>query len=178
MAILKVSRMGHPVLRQKAASLTADQLRHPRTQQLIDDMVETMLDYEGIGLAAPQVFQPLRLAVLGVPEAGPEEIPLTVVVNPDWLQRSAEQVDGFEGCLSIPELRGRVPRSARVGVRALDRQGRPFELQAGGLFARVLQHEIDHLDGILFLDRMKDLSTLAFLEEHRRYWARQEEEEE
>ncbi|MBI2502339.1 MAG: peptide deformylase [Candidatus Latescibacteria bacterium] len=171
MAILKVSRMGHPVLRQKTKPLAPDQI--PGVQQLIDDMVETMADYEGVGLAAPQVFQPLRLTVLGYPDAdpeNPEDLPLTVLINPEWVSLSEEKELGYEGCLSIPDIRGQVPRSTRVEVRALDREGKPFSLRAEGFLARVLQHEIDHLDGILFPDRMEDFSTLTFLEEYYRYW--------
>ena len=178
MAILKVSRMGHPVLRQKAKALPPDQVLQPAVQQLIDDMVETMVDCEGVGLAAPQVYQSLRLLVLGYPDADPEnpdDLPLAVFINPEWVAQSAEQELGYEGCLSIPDLRGQVPRATWVEVRALDREGKPFALRAEGFMARVLQHEVDHLDGILFLDRMDDLSTLSFLEEYYRYWHKKEE---
>ena len=142
-------------------------------QRLIDDMIETMIDYEGIGLAAPQVFEPLRLIVLGHPDPNPEDeaaIPLTVLFNPQFTSLSPECIDAWEGCLSIPQLRGVVPRSAAVEVRGYDREGRAVELKAEELFARVLQHEIDHLDGVLFLDRMDDLQTLTFVEEYQRYW--------
>ena len=173
MAILKVSRMGHPVLRHKAREIPPDQIQSLPVQQLIDAMIETMEDYEGIGLAAPQVFQSLRLIVLGRTGAdseSPDAIPLKIFINPEWLDLSEEQEDDWEGCLSIPDIRGVVPRSASVGMRAFDRQGRRFELQVSGLFARVLQHEVDHLDGILFLDRMEDMRTLTFLEEYYRHW--------
>ena len=173
MAIRKVSQMGHPVLRQRAADIPPDQMQSPQMQCLIDDMIETMIDYEGIGLAAPQVFEPLRLIVLGNPDADPEDeaaIPLTVLFNPQFTSLSPEHLDAWEGCLSIPQLRGVVPRSAAVEVRGYDRQGRAVELEAEGIFARVLQHEIDHLDGVLFLDRMDDLQTLTFAEEYQRYW--------
>ena len=173
MAIRKVSRMGHPVLRQRAADIPPDQMQSPQMQCLIDDMIETMIDYEGIGLAAPQVFEPLRLIVLGNPDADPEDeaaIPLTVLFNPQFTSLSPERLDAWEGCLSIPQLRGVVPRSAAVEVRGYDREGSAVELEAEGIFARVLQHEIDHLDGVLFLDRMDDLQTLTFVEEYQRYW--------
>ena len=178
MSILKVSRMGHPVLREKTKTLTPTQVRQPQLQQLIDDMMETMIDYDGVGLAAPQVFQSLRLTVLGYPDADPDDpeaIPLTVLINPEWISLSEEKALGFEGCLSIPEIRGQVPRSISVEVRALDREAKPFTLRTAGFFARVLQHEIDHLDGILFPDRMDDLNSLTFLEEYYRYWHKQEE---
>ncbi|MCC7264166.1 MAG: peptide deformylase [Candidatus Latescibacteria bacterium] len=178
MAILKVSRMGHPVLRQQAQPLTPAQIRQPAFQQLIDDMVDTMVDYEGVGLAAPQVYQSVRLIVLGYPDADPEnpdDLPLTLCINPEWESLSEEKELGYEGCLSIPDLRGLVPRSKAVVVRALDRKGKPFTLKADGFLARVLQHEVDHLDGILFLDRMQDLSSLSFLEEYYRYWHKKED---
>jgi len=142
-------------------------------QHLIDDMIETMIDYEGIGLAAPQVFEPFRLIVLCDPAADPQDeaaIPLPVLFNPQFTTLSPESIDGWEGCLSIPQLRGVVPRSAAVEVRGYDREGSAVELEAEGIFARVLQHEIDHLDGVLFLDRMDDLQTLTFLDEYQRYW--------
>ena len=173
MAIRKVSQMGHPVLRQRAVEIPPAQMQSPQMQRLIDDMIETMIDYEGIGLAAPQVFEPLRLIVLGDPEANPQDeaaIPLIVLLNPQFTTLSPERLDAWEGCLSIPQLRGVVPRSAAVEVRGYDREGRAVELEAEGLFARVLQHEIDHLDGVLFPDRMADLQTLTFLEEYQRYW--------
>ena len=173
MAIRKVSRMGHPVLRQRAAEIPPAQMQSPSMQRLIDDMIETMIDYEGIGLAAPQVFEPLRLIVLGDPAADPQDeaaIPLTVLFNPQFTAQSPERLDAWEGCLSIPQLRGVVPRSAAVEVQGYDREGSAVELKAEGLFARVLQHEIDHLDGVLFLDRMDDLQTLTFVEEYQRYW--------
>ena len=173
MAIRKVSQMGHPVLRQRATEIPPDQMQSPQMQRLIDDMIETMIDYEGIGLAAPQVFEPMRLIVLGHPDADPEDeaaIPLTVLFNPQFTSLSPERLDAWEGCLSIPQLRGVVLRSAAVEVRGYDREGRAVELEAEELFARVLQHEIDHLDGVLFLDRMDDLQTLTFAEEYQRYW--------
>ena len=181
MAIRKVSRMGHPVLRQRAAEIPPAQMQSSQMQRLIDDMIETMIDYEGIGLAAPQVFEPLRLIVLGDPSAelrskpaaDPQDeaaIPLTVLFNPQFTTLSPERIDAWEGCLSIPQLRGVVPRSAAVEVRGYDREGSAVELGAEGIFARVLQHEIDHLDGVLFLDRMDDLQTLTFVEEYQRYW--------
>ena len=173
MAIRKVSRMGHPVLRQRAAELPPAQMQSPSMQRLIDDMIETMIDYEGIGLAAPQVFEPLRLIVLGNPDPDPQDeaaIPLTVLFNPQFTTLSPERIDAWEGCLSIPQLRGVVPRSTTVEVRGYDREGSAVELEAEGIFARVLQHEIDHLDGVLFLDRMDDLQTLTFVEEYQRYW--------
>ena len=178
MAILKVSRMGHPVLRQPAQEIPPEQIANPALQQLIDDMIETMADYEGIGLAAPQVFQLLRLVVLGDPRADledPDAIPLTVLINPRWLEQSAEKAEAWEGCLSIPGIRGVVSRAVSVSLEFLDREGNHLKLCSDDLFARVLQHEIDHLDGFLFLDRMADMRKLAFIEEYHRYWLPPEE---
>ncbi len=149
-----------------AAALTPAQIRQPGLQQLIDDMVDTMVDYEGVGLAAPQVYQSVRLIVLGYPDAdpdNPDDIPLTLCINPEWESLSEEKELGYEGCLSIPDLRGLVPRSKAVAVRALDRRGKPFTLKAEGFLARILQHEIDHLDGVLMLDRMEPADRKAAL---------------
>jgi peptide deformylase len=173
MAILKVARMGHPVLRMRARALDAAELKTPSIQRLIDDMIETMKEYQGIGLAAPQVHESLRLFVAGSTD---EEhgFPLTVVANPDITVVGTETVEDWEGCLSIPEVRGRVPRARQIYVRGLERQGRKIELKMSGFPARVMQHETDHLDGVLFLDRMTSFETLTFLDEFGRYWSREE----
>lgn len=167
--------MGHPVLRAPAEPVAPDEIGSPALQSLIDDLMETMREYDGAGLAAPQVHVPLRVAVFGFesnpryPEAPP--IPLTVLVNPEIVPLDARTEEDWEGCLSVPGLRGRVPRFVRVKVRALDRQGRRFEFEAEGFHARVVQHECDHLDGKLYLDRMASMSSLCFLREFRRYHA-------
>ncbi len=177
MSILRVTRMGHPVLRAQAAEVDPAQIDHPELQRLVDDMIETMVDYEGIGLAAPQVGKSIRLIVVGDPdtvEDDGEGIPLTVLFNPQFVDMSEESVSGWEGCLSIPEVRGVVPRSVEVTVRGYDRLGSSVEFSARDFFARVLQHEVDHLDGTLFLDRMQGLDTLTYLEEYQRYWLAEE----
>jgi len=172
MAVLKVARLGHPVLRQRAQDLAKGQLRSAEVQRLIDDMIETMAEYDGAGLAAPQVHVSLRLSVLEVPaEEGRPEIPLMVFANPVLTPLGEEKTLGWEGCLSVPDLRGRVPRYTKVRLEALDRQGKSFSLEAEGFFARVLQHECDHLDGRVFLDRMEDLGSLTHLAEFERFWA-------
>jgi peptide deformylase len=173
MAILKVARMGHPVLRTRARPLDAAELKTPQIQRLIDDMIDTMKEYQGIGLAAPQVHESVRLFVAGSTD---EEhgFPLTVVANPDITAIGSEVVEDWEGCLSIPEVRGRVPRARQIYVRGLDRQGKKIELKISGFPARVMQHETDHLDGVLFLDRMTSFETLTFLDEFGRYWSREE----
>jgi peptide deformylase len=183
MAILKVARMGHPVLRAKAQALPPSEIKHPRIQQLIDDMFATMREYSGIGLAAPQVHEGLRLFVAGVRAADSgaldlsddADMPFIALINPEITPRGGDALEGWEGCLSIPDIRGLVPRANRVHVQAYDRQGRAIEFEAQGLPARVIQHETDHLDGVLFFDRMATFESLAFNDEYRRYWMDDEE---
>jgi peptide deformylase len=173
MSILKVARMGHPVLRARARALDPAEVRTPAIQKLIDDMFETMREYQGIGLAAPQVHERIRLFVAGV-EGTEQPLPPVVIINPEITPVGRDVEEDWEGCLSIPDIRGRVPRASKVRVRALDRQGRPVELTATDCAARVMQHETDHLDGILFFDRMKSFDSLTFLEEFSRYWSKEE----
>jgi peptide deformylase len=172
MSILKVARLGNPVIRQAARPLGKDEIGSDRVQRLIDDMVETMHEYEGVGLAGPQVHEGLRLAVIEVPaddERSPDAVPLTIVANPVVTPLDGPRVVGWEGCLSIPELRGRVPRLARLRLEALDRHGSPYVIEASGFFARVIQHECDHLDGNVYIDRMTDMRTFTFLREFQRF---------
>jgi peptide deformylase len=172
MAILKVARIGHPVVRTAAEPVPAGSVRSAEIQRLIEDMRETMYEYEGVGLAAPQVHVSLRIAVIEVSEAdgrAKEAVPFTVLVNPVVHPLSPETEEGWEGCLSIPELRGRVDRLTRLRLDARDEKGRPFSLEASGFFARVIQHECDHLDGSVYLDRMKDMQSLSFTREFERY---------
>jgi peptide deformylase len=169
MSILKVSHLGHPVLRQKARTLAVQELATAAMQTLIDNMIETMHEYTGVGLAAPQVHESLLLAV--IESNGPRgEIPLTVLVNPAVTILDNARIDDWEGCLSIPDLRGRVPRYAKLRVDSLDRHGKPQQFVAEGFFARVVQHEFDHLMGNVYLDRMPDFGTLSHLAEFQRYW--------
>jgi peptide deformylase len=169
MSILKVCRLGHPVLRMEAQDLSKDVLRTPSMQTLIDNMMETMVEYNGVGLAAPQIHESLSLAV--IESHGPRgDIPMTVLVNPDVTVLDEELLEDWEGCLSIPELRGRVPRWRKLRVEALDRNGDRIELVAEGFAARVIQHEFDHLMGKVYLDRMRDFKTLTHLAELQRYW--------
>jgi peptide deformylase len=169
---LKVARLGHPVLRQKAHVLSAADIRRPELQQLIDDMIETMHEYQGIGLAAPQVHEGVRLFVAGVEGEG-DDLEVLPFINPVIAPVGDAAAEDWEGCLSIPEIRGVVSRVRDVKVRALDRRGEPFELALKDFPARVVQHELDHLDGVLFLDRMSSFETLTYLEEYGRYWARE-----
>lgn len=177
MSILKVARMGHPVLRARARNLSLNDLKSPLTQKLIDDMIETMIEYHGVGLAAPQVHEDVRLfvAALGGDEGDHDPI---AIINPEITPVGTDIVDDWEGCLSIPDIRGRVPRAKEIRVKALNRQGERIELRASNFSARVIQHETDHLDGILFFDRMKKFDTLTFLDEYSRYWVKNDEEDE
>jgi peptide deformylase len=266
MAILKVARLGHPVLRTKAQPVLVPEIGSPRIQQLIDDMLETMREYQGIGLAAPQVHVSLRIFVAGLrgspsvsetrgasgaavmpvassavvtpavsgaratrgtssaavmpgaPSAAvmpgasgavvmpgasgavvmpgasgavvmpgasgavvmndDHEMPLVVLVNPELSLVPGASEEAWEGCLSVPDMRGRVPRAIGVHARGYDRRGKRIEIVAKGLPARVIQHEYDHLDGILFFDRMPTLATLTFMDEYQRFWAKSEHDEE
>ena len=185
MAILKVARMGHPVLRARARAIDPAAITTPRFQQLIDDMFETMNEYQGVGLAAPQIHESLRLFVAGfAPDGGDDEaaggrrVPMLTVINPEITVVGSAVEEDWEGCLSIPDIRGRVPRARQIVLRAYDRKGRRFELKASGFTARVIQHETDHLDGVLFFDRMKSFETLTFLDEFSRYWTGVGEDEE
>lgn len=174
MAILKIARMGHPVLRRRAARV-ADPTE-PDIARLVEDMLETMEDAGGTGLAAPQVHVPLRVVVFfvsgrraaaadGEEPGGREDVPLTVLINPEIEVLSEETALGPEGCLSVPGLVGQVPRFTRIRYRGVTLSGAPLEREAEGFHARVVQHECDHLDGILYPQRMTDLSLLSFTSE-------------
>jgi peptide deformylase len=173
MSILKVARMGHPVLRAKARPIERSDIKTATVQKLIDDMLDTMMEYHGIGLAAPQVHEGVRLFVASLDprEDGDHDEPY-VIINPEISIVSSDIVEEWEGCLSIPDVRGRVPRAREIKVRALDRQGERLQLSAHDFAARVIQHETDHLDGVLFFDRMRSLESLTFLEEYSRYWTK------
>src|SRR5712671_1479366 len=152
MSILKVARMGHPVLRAKARPLEKAEIRGAVIQKLIDDMIDTMTEYHGVGLAAPQVHEGVRIFVAAL-ESGDEaddDSEIIAIVNPEITVVGADVVEDWEGCLSIPDIRGRVPRAREIKVRAMDRTGARIELSAHDFHARVIQHETDHLDGVLF----------------------------
>jgi peptide deformylase len=177
--ILKVARIGHPVVRSAARDVPAEVLASPDFQHIVDDMVETMHEYDGVGLAGPQVHVALRVAVLEVPasdERAREAVPLTVLVNPVVTPLGEEKDQAWEGCLSIPDLRGVVPRWKRLRLDALDRHGQPYSMEAEGFLARVIQHECDHLDGAVYLDRMEGMRTLSFLREFERFVSAREDE--
>ncbi|MGE3274526.1 MAG: peptide deformylase [Vicinamibacterales bacterium] len=176
MSILKVARMGHPVLRTKTRPVEKGLIKDPAFQKFIDDMMDTMLEYSGVGLAAPQVHEGLRLFVASLDPDGRGEGDPIAIINPEITVVGNDIVEGWEGCLSIPEIRGRVPRALRIKVRALDRNGKSIEIEANDFPARVIQHETDHLDGVLFFDRMTSFESLTYLEEYSRYHARHEDE--
>jgi len=164
--------MGHPVLREKARKVEASEIKSPAFQKLVDDMIETMREYDGIGLAAPQVHEGVRLMVVGIEDGEGEgrRIRVLPVINPELAPVGKDTAEGWEGCLSIPNMRGRVLRHEKVVLKGLDRRGNRMELDLQGYPARVAQHEADHLDGILFVDRMESLETLTYLEEFSKFW--------
>jgi len=180
MAILKIARMGHPVLSEPAKPVVDPQA--PEIRQLISDMVETMHDAGGTGLAAPQVHVPLRLVVFTVSEGRAAEkdgaaeaaVPLTVLVNPEIVPLDESESLGWEACLSVPDLAGLVPRWQRIRYSALQPDGSRIAREAEGYHARVVQHECDHLDGILYPQRMRDLKQLTFVSELRHRQAPEE----
>lgn len=164
MSILKVARMGHPVLRRVADAVPAERIRTPEFQKFCDDLLETMVEQEGVGLAAPQVHESVRVVVFEFDEdVGPMWL-----INPVVTPTTETKVAGYEGCLSIPEMRGRVERFDGVRVECLDRDGEPLAFVAEGWAARIVQHECDHLDGVLYLDRA-DPRSMAFLPEYKKY---------
>ena len=165
MAILKIARMGHPILRTRAQE--APDPTAPEIVQLVENMIETMHDANGTGLAAPQVHVPLRVVVFTVyPERNNGQgVPLTVLINPEIEPLSDEKEPGWEGCLSIPAMMGEVPRFTHIRYSAYDLNGERFEREAHGFHARVVQHECDHLDGVLYPQRIEDMSRFGFTEE-------------
>jgi len=172
MAILKVSRLGNPVLRKATEAIPKEAITSAEVQRLITDMIDTMHEYEGVGIAAPQVHVSKQLAVIEVKSdmRSDRPIPLTILVNPRITAMSKETTDDWEGCLSVNDLRGRLPRAKWVDVEAFTRKGERIKFHAEGFFARVVQHECDHLAGKVFLDRMPNLATLSHLHEFVRHW--------
>lgn len=179
MSILKVARLGHPVLREVAKPVTVEQISSSGVQRLIQDIVETMREYGGAGLAAPQVHESMQImAIEALPRSDkPEEkeTPLMVLINPALTIVSERMIEDWEGCLSVPDLRGLVPRYQEIRVQAHDSAGKPLNFHAQDFLARVIQHEHDHLIGKVFLDRMRSFESLAFLNEFSKYWQSNEE---
>ncbi len=165
MAIRKIATIGHPVLRQVARELTREELRSDKVQRFIDDLVETMRDAAGAGLAANQVYEPIRITAIEV-NKNPRypykpNYPLTILVNPIVTPTTDDTFVNYEGCLSVPNLRGEVRRFTGVRVRAWDREGNDLDFEVKGLTAGTFQHEVDHLDGKVFLDRVEDTRSLT-----------------
>ncbi len=182
MAILKIARMGHPILRKRAAEV-ADP-RAPEVKRLIADMVETMEDAQGTGLAAPQVHAPVRMVIFKVSagratgEADDTPVPLTVLINP-VLEPIGEEKDlDWEGCLSVPGMMGAVPRFTRLRYRAMTPEGEAIDRTVSGFHARVVQHECDHLDGILYPQRIQDMRLFGFVEEMKKAFNQADPEKE
>src|SRR5678815_482939 len=175
MAIRKIAQIGHPVLRRGAREVSHDELATPAMQQLIDDVIETMRDADGAGLAAIQVHEPVRICAIEVrnnpryPYKPP--IPLTVLVNPVLTPVGDEQFDNYEGCLSVPNLRGMVKRYVHVHVKAWDREGAPIDEVVHGLKAGTYQHEVDHLNGKIFVDRADPATFTTWTEFERHHRA-------
>jgi peptide deformylase len=173
MPIRKIATIGHPVLREVARPVTREELAGTEIQSLIDDLILTMHDANGAGIAANQVYEPIQVCVLHVKD-NPRypykpNIPLTVLINPEITPLTDETFLNNEGCLSVPNLRGEVPRFTRVRVKAWDRTGKELDYEAKGLTAGTYQHEVDHLRGKLFVDRVTDTTTLATWADFERY---------
>jgi peptide deformylase len=173
MPIRKIATLGHPVLREVARKVTREELASPTVQAFIDDLVETMHDANGAGLAANQIHEPLRICAIEVRD-NPRypykpNFPLTILVNPELTPTTEETFLNNEGCLSVPNLRGDVRRFTGVRVRAWDRQGNDVDLEIRGLTAGTFQHEVDHLDGKVFVDRVEDTRSLATWADYERH---------
>jgi len=173
MAVREILHVGHPLLRERSREVTRDELASPEMQQLIDDLIDTMRDANGAGIAAPQVGELVRITTIEVNQ-NPRypykpHIPLTVVVNPIIEPLDDEQFENNEGCLSVPNLRGNVLRHVNVRVRYWDRDGNEYDEVRRGLTAGTFQHECDHLDGVLFLDRVHDTRSLTTWEQFERF---------
>jgi peptide deformylase len=173
MAVRKIAQIGHPVLRAPARPVTLEELRSRPIQSLIDDLVDTMRDANGAGIAAIQVYEPVRICVVEV-NNNPRypykpKIPLTILVNPRIEPLSTETFENYEGCLSVPNLRGLVKRSGLIRLTAIDRDGQPTVQICRGFTAGTMQHEVDHLDGIIFVDRVEDPRTLSTWSEFDRH---------
>jgi peptide deformylase len=167
MAILKIARLGHPVLRQKASDVEVKDIKGGKFRPLIDDMIETMHAYEGVGLAAPQVHLPLRIFVFEVEERvakrrGIAQVGAGVFFNATYEPMGDETITDWEGCLSVPFLGGEVPRYKKVRLRGIDHNGKSADMEIEAFTARIFQHEVDHTEGRVYLDRMPDLTTLGY----------------
>ncbi|WP_010522649.1 peptide deformylase [Aquimarina agarivorans] len=174
MAILKVIKLGHPTLRSKSGIISKNEINSFEFQDFIDDLIHTMRSQNGAGIAAPQVACLKRIFIMEMQNnpryPNKESFLLNVVINPEIEYLDNELVDSWEGCLSIPTLRGRLKRHKNILLKGLDRKGVPFEKKMTGFAAIVAQHEMDHLDGTLFIDKMNSMETLTFQKEYEKYW--------
>jgi peptide deformylase len=173
MTIRKIATIGHPVLRKVARKLSREELATPEIQRFIDDLIETMFDANGAGIAANQVYLPIQICAICVKD-NPRypykpNIPLTVLVNPEIVPLTDETFPNYEGCLSVPNLRGEVPRAAVIRVRAWDREGTSLDREVKGITAGTFQHEVDHLNGKLFVDRVVDTTSLCTWQDFERF---------
>lgn len=170
---LPIARMGHPVLQRRADDVPVHEISSPKIQKLITDMIATCRELQGAGLAAPQVFEPLRIVIFEIPEERAklrgldQEIPLTVLINPEIEVLDEQMLLGWEGCFSVPGMMGEVPRYRAIRYRAYNEHGQQIEREVEGYHARVVQHECDHLDGVLYPMRMQDMSRFGFVDELR-----------
>lgn len=170
MAIRKVARLGHPVLRKRAALVVNGRIGSPEINQLVQDMVETMFEYDGRGLAAPQVHESLRIVVMLWEHEKTEKKPsLLCLINPVIKPITKAMSSYWEGCLSVPGMRGKVTRPNQISLSASGIQGEKIQMDVSGFDATVIQHECDHLDGILYVDRIKDMKDFAYTDEYERY---------
>lgn len=174
MAILKVAQLGHPILRKIAKQVSPKDIKSPRIQKLIDDLIETMHEYQGVGLAAPQVHESLQIAVMEIHAENDRypdqaEVPITVFINPKITPLTDKTLEVWEGCLSVRGLRGAVKRPRKIRLEALDQDGKKIDLEFEGFPAIAVQHETDHLFGKVFLDRMTDMTKIAFVDEYKKY---------
>ena len=167
MAILKVARLGHPVLRHKVSDVEVKDIKAGKFRPLIDDLIETMHAYEGVGLAGPQVHLPLRVFVFEVEEhvakrRGIAKVGAGVFFNATYEPIGDETITDWEGCLSVPFIGGDVPRYKKIRLRGIDHEGKAADIEVDSFTARIFQHEVDHTDGRVYLDRMPDLTTLGY----------------
>lgn len=170
---LEVIKMGHPTLREISKSISQEEVENIETQKFIDDLIETMKAQNGAGIAAPQVGVLKRIFIMECKNnpryPDNNQFPLSVLINPEIIPLTEEKVESWEGCLSIPNVRGMLPRYQKVLLKGLDRNGKKYSKELDGFQAVVAQHELDHLDGILFIDRMEDMKHLSFLAEYMKY---------
>jgi peptide deformylase len=174
MATLTIVRLGHPALRTPAQAVSKQDIGSPQLERLVDDLVETMRGAGSVGLSAPQIGIGQQIFVYEIPdhpEVPGDAVPLKVILNPMLVAQPGRMVHDWEGCTSVPDLRGLVPRHPAVRIRGLDRHGDAVDYVASGLEGRIIQHEYDHLNGMVFLDRMRDLRSLAFSAEWQEYLA-------